>query len=631
MFFRKPFSFFIQLRSLKSIWTITCILVCLYSYAVPKPIILTDAKKEYYVVRQYAEFYEDSLRNKTINDVAKKHPFKKISDNDADFTNTNLTSAYWLNFSVINHTTDLTDFIIEMYDYDINEVDLYIKDKKGGYIEKKSGQDFPFHSRDFAHKNICFKLSIPLDDTTEVYMRLYSNTINVFEPVIKTHEQFYAYSLMEYVLLGLFYGFMMLIILYNFISFLILRVRHYLYYIMYASAMLIFLMSKNGTGFQYLWPFYPKLNNHIDSLSLTTSTVFLSLFTMDFLKIKNAKSSLYKVFQFIILLELTAILIHSIYPSTTLCTILNILFIQICFWVGVNRYNNGLTSAKWFVWAFIFLNLFFLIFWLEYMNWLPSSIFTVYALNIGVIIQFIFLSLSITESIKNLEREKQKATLDLVTATEKNKSMRLVELKKQMNPHFIFNALNSILERILTDKKEQAVDFLMRFSKLIRKTLNFSDQVFILLSDEIEFIENYLSLEQMRLGNSFHYTIDVADELQTEEIEFPSFILQPFIENAIWHGLLTKNGDKYIHVTISQKKNELHVQITDNGIGRKAAGEQKEIDKHSSRGISLVHERLSLIELTYKLKTELTINDLYNESGAAAGTMVHIKIQHAHE
>lgn len=607
------------------------LMACSFIYARPIPIVLKSTQKEYYVVRQYAEYYEDSLRQKTIQDVTKNHVFKKISEKDADFTNTNNASAYWLHFYVVNHTSDLTDFIIEMYDYDINEVDMYIKNSSGNYIEKKSGLDFPFDTRDFAHKNICFKLPIPLKDTTEVFMRLYSNSLNVFEPVIKTHEQFYAYSLKEYVLLGIFYGFMVLIILYNFISFLILRVKHYLYYILYASGILIYLMSKNGTGFQYLWPNFPMLNSHIDSLSITISIAFLSLFSMEFLQIKKQTSALYKLFQLIILLEIIAVVIHSIYPSSALCTLVNIIFVQICFWAGFKTYINGLKSAKWFVFAFVFLNLFFLIFWLEYMNWLPSSIFTVYALNIGVIIQFIFLSVSITESIKDSEREKQKTTLELMQTTEKNKSMRLIELKKQMNPHFIFNALNSILERILTDKKEQAVDFLTRFSKLIRDTLNYSEQIFIPLSEEIAFIENYLSLEQMRLGNTFSYTIDIEDAIPVDDIEFPSFILQPFIENAIWHGLMPKRETKNIRLNIFHEKNVLHVQIIDNGIGRDAASKLKEKETHGSKGISIVRERLSLIQLTYQLKTNLTITDLFDELDQPIGTMVHIQIETSHE
>lgn len=612
---------------------LTAVAILLYTcvHGTPVPIVLKDTQKEYFVVRKHAEFYEDASRQKTIAEIQGGTTFKKIAETDLDFTNNTIKSAYWLHFYVINRTSDLSDFILEMYDYDINEVDIYIRKDGTHFIEKKSGLDFPFDSRDFAHKNICFKLSIPRNDTTEVYMRLYSSSINVFEPVIKTPEQFYAYSLKEYVLLGVFYGFMLLIILYNFISFLILRVKHYLYYVIYAITMLIYLMSKNGTGFQYLWPVLPKLNSHIDALSLTISTVFLSLFTMEFLEIKKQPGALYKFFKFNIFLQLIALLIHSIHPSTVLCTIFNILFIQICFWVGFKTYKNGLKSAKWFVLAFVFLNLFFLIFWLEYMNWLPSSIFTVYALNIGVIIQFIFLSVSITESIKDSDREKQKTRLELITTTEKNTSMRLIELKRQMNPHFIFNALNSVLERILSDKKEQAADFLIRFSKLIRNTLHYSDQVFIPLAEEIAFIENYLSLEQMRLGNSFFYTIDIADSIHADDFEFPSFILQPFIENAIWHGLMPKDGNKVIQLAIYHENRTLHVTITDNGIGRAASARTKETESHTSKGISLVHERLSLIQLTYKLKTELSITDLYNDFNQASGTMIHIKIETSHE
>ncbi|WP_299249424.1 7TM-DISM domain-containing protein, partial [uncultured Cytophaga sp.] len=259
--------------------------ICTHSFSKPATIILNDQKQEYFVVRKYAEYYEDKEKNKKIEDIISNVPFEIISDNKIDFTNKNINSAYWLHFYVLNNTTDLTDFIIEMYDYDINEINIYTKTKNGTFSERKSGLDLPFQTRDFEHKNICFKLPITLKDTTEVYMRLYSTTLNVFEPVIKTQEYFYAYSLKEYVLLGVFYGFMALIILYNFISFLILRIRYYIYYVIYTIGISIYLMSKNGTGFQYLWPNNPNLNVHIDTLSIAVSIIFLSFFTMEFLQI----------------------------------------------------------------------------------------------------------------------------------------------------------------------------------------------------------------------------------------------------------------------------------------------------------------------------------------------------------
>lgn len=603
--------------------------ICTHSFSKPATIILNDQKQEYFVVRKYAEYYEDKEKNKKIEDIISNVPFEIISDNKIDFTNKNINSAYWLHFYVLNNTTDLTDFIIEMYDYDINEINIYTKTKNGTFSERKSGLDLPFQTRDFEHKNICFKLPITLKDTTEVYMRLYSTTLNVFEPVIKTQEYFYAYSLKEYVLLGVFYGFMVLIILYNFISFLILRIRYYIYYVIYTIGISIYLMSKNGTGFQYLWPNNPNLNVHIDTLSIAVSIIFLSFFTMEFLQIKNKQSYIYKLFLIIICIELSVVVLKTFYFSMPTFILFNILAIQFCLWVGLNKYKNGNKSAKWFVCSFIILNIFFLIFGLEYLNWLPSSIFTVYALNIGVILQFIFLSIGITESIKNSEREKHKTHLELITTREKNASMRLIELKKQMNPHFIFNALNSILERILTDKKEQAVDFLTRFSKLIRDTLNYSEQVFIPLSDELTFIENYLFIEQMRLGTSFTYTIGFPTNMETDDIEFPSFIIQPFVENAIWHGLMPKTGNKSLRINVYLEGKILHVQIIDNGVGRKMIHQEKKV--HKSKGISIVRERLKLIELTYHLKTDLHISDLYDDNNNPCGTIAHIKIETSYE
>ena len=132
-------------------------------------------------------------------------------------------------------------------------------------------------------------------------------------------------------------------------------------------------------------------------------------------------------------------------------------------------------------------------------------------------------------------------------------------IRAQMNPHFIFNSLNAIQESIVTEKIDAAYDYLSRFSKLLRMVLDNSDKNLIPLSSELETIRLYLSLEALRFSQSFSYTIENNDKLDKEDIYIPSLLLQPFVENAIWHGLINKEGEKLLQIRFSEMKANCNV------------------------------------------------------------------------
>ena len=597
------------------------------SNALPIAIILKDGKREYFVVREWVEYYEDKTHSQTFDEVLQKNNFKRNDKEVKDFVNTNRSSAYWLKFLVVNASTSNSSYRLELYDYDIDEISLFIKDDQGNYPEKKSGYTEPFLSRGLAHKNIGFDLQLQQSDTAIVYLRLFSRKLNIFEPVIKASNYFYEYSLGEYMTLGIFYGLMLLIILYNIVYYLILRINHYFYYAIYVLGVLVYLMGNNGTGFQYLWPDYPIVNTYIGTLSFSVSLISILLFTNNYLELSTRNKKLQKVIYFTILLKLILLFPELFFQPNFVFKVLNLILIQVAFVAIIIQYRAGYNTLKWYIIAFVFLKVAFLVTWLEQSAYIPSNIYSIYALNAGVILQFIFLSISIAESIKHNYEEKNKALTDLILAIEKNESLRIQELKKQMNPHFIFNALNSILHRILSGKKEEAAQFLTSFSKLIRIILNSSDKNFVPLSEEIESLELYLSLEKMRLGNSFVYSIHIDKDIDAIDSAIPSLIIQPFVENAIWHGLMPKEGDKNLTISISFLNKKLAIDITDNGIGRVRSATLKDQDCHKSKGIDMISERLALIQLKYKREAVFSYIDLYDINNQAIGTKVILQIE----
>lgn len=222
---------------------------------------------------------------------------------------------------------------------------------------------------------------------------------------------------------------------------------------------------------------------------------------------------------------------------------------------------------------------------------------------------------------KNEEIEKQKYIQEL------NKS-KLIALKSQMNPHFMFNALNSIQEFILQNKKELASNYLGDFADLMRSYLQHSQEDTISLRDEIETLELYLKLEQIRFEEDFNYQIIYNDRLPIDAIEIPSFLLQPFVENAIKHGLLHKSGNKNIIVKFVEVNSKiLECIIQDNGIGRKESKKRIKHRKHKSFATEASQNRLNLLNQNIEAKIGLTIEDLYDEQENPLGTKVVIKIQ----
>ena len=199
-------------------------------------------------------------------------------------------------------------------------------------------------------------------------------------------------------------------------------------------------------------------------------------------------------------------------------------------------------------------------------------------------------------------------------------------LRTQMNPHFIFNALNSVQSFITSNNQLEAVRFLSKFAKLMRMILDHSMQQFVPLSDELASLALYIDLEKARFNNRFDYRIDVDDNVEDELVSVPPMLIQPFVENAILHGMMHKPEGGLITISITDNGNStLTCQITDNGVGRKASAEIEKGEKaHKSVGMQLTRERLQ--DLNRKTKSELsyTITDLEDANGNALGTQVTI-------
>ncbi|HEX5652653.1 MAG TPA: histidine kinase, partial [Chitinophagaceae bacterium] len=225
----------------------------------------------------------------------------------------------------------------------------------------------------------------------------------------------------------------------------------------------------------------------------------------------------------------------------------------------------------------------------------------------------------------------KKSRIELMELNMKMAESKFLNLRLQMNPHFLFNSLSSIQHLIVSQQTAKAYKYLTVFSNFLRSLLKYAEKNFIPLDEELKIVNMYVELESLRFDQSFRYSIHTDESLANDEVLVPSLMIQPFVENAIWHGLLHKEGEKTLYIEFSNNSDEfLTCVIEDNGIGReKASGiKQNNINSmvHESRGIAIIRERLELLQQKTGKPASVEIEDLQNDKGRAAGTRVIITI-----
>jgi tetratricopeptide (TPR) repeat protein len=225
--------------------------------------------------------------------------------------------------------------------------------------------------------------------------------------------------------------------------------------------------------------------------------------------------------------------------------------------------------------------------------------------------------------MRQLESEMMKAELQ-----QKTTQLEMEVLRAQMNPHFIFNSLNSINRFVLKNDKAQASEYLTKFSRLVRMILQNSQAPLVMLESELESLKLYLELEALRFNYHFEYRIRVADGLDISALKVPPLFIQPYVENAIWHGLMHKEEKGELEIELNQEGDYLIIRVEDNGIGRQQAAvfSAKSATRHKSVGLDITAQRINMVQNSHTGPSPVTINDLVNPDGSSAGTEVIIKM-----
>ena len=243
--------------------------------------------------------------------------------------------------------------------------------------------------------------------------------------------------------------------------------------------------------------------------------------------------------------------------------------------------------------------------------------------NIVALLLFFYIIVKLrVRAVRKTERLKARYEKELLELEAK-------ALRAQMNPHFVFNCLNSIKTLMQENQNEKGISYLTTFSKLIRTLFNNADKKEISLYDEIETCKFYFQLEAMRFDEKFSYSVKVDENIDLKSIQVPALIVQPFIENAIWHGIVPR-GNGNVLLSVLKDNGDVRVILEDDGIGREASQQNKSasgLTTHQSKGVNLTQSRLKLDNLLQQRKASLETIDKKDENGKAAGTKVILTIK----
>jgi sensor histidine kinase YesM len=382
-------------------------------------------------------------------------------------------------------------------------------------------------------------------------------------------------------------GGLFVLFLYHFLIFFQNKNKLYLYYSLYLLALTIYLLQHVVS--EEFKPFYGYANFSIQFLAYAAYVAFArdlldtrthlikwdKYFELE-IKVLVLLAPIFILIQFFFGYDFQVKAFTAIIPALTIFTLVS-------YYIVLTQINDNF-SLYFVIGSLIYVvlaNVSFLEIVVGTDFFIDKGVQPMFFVYLGALLQCIIFSILLGLIIKRIEQKSKNAEVKLAVKLKEMEELKMTALQSQMNPHFLFNSLNSINNFVLKNDIEKASDYITKFSKLIRVILNSSSSPTSTLSEELDILALYVKLEQMRVNGSFKYLVTVDEKLQLDTIKVPTLFLQPFIENAIWHGIMKSEGaDKEIQLIIKEDNGNVVCIIRDNGIGINKA---KEIDKMSQK------------------------------------------------
>lgn len=552
---------------------------------------------------------------------------------------------FWLKFTVNNPTDSTIDALFTTGVH--KSVDVFRKVGKNYTKLQSTNQTLRPHERPYKFDEFylplkfeskqSYELLVKVTEHPQLYFKLNPKLVSYateYEDKIRAFDDEYIYFVHD----GIYISILLFVATYMFIMFFVERKRYYLYYGFYLFFLVLFAFwaVERSPYIQLIFSHLPILKFSANNNTyLLITNIFYYLFHYEFLDLPKNAPKFGKV-----LVVYIKVLVGLLIIDTFINFILQNYSLGGLLWIATQPiiaifgiYGTiRLYSLKGPFIRYIQIGSSVLLFgamigFLEQLLQIKPSdnvlmrLAPSFGLNYAVLVEIFCFSMALAYKTWLSQRNRNQLIRSI-------KESELRTLRSQINPHFIFNSLNSIKAYILKDRQLEASEYLTDFSTLMRAILQQSKEKFITLSEELETTLLYVKLENLRFENGFTFTFSIDENIDTDEILIPPMLFQPYLENAIKHGLMSKNGDRILNLSIKQtNKEELLITIDDNGIGREQASlHRKNTLKHQSMGMSINDERVQLLGVTNDLHISIKIIDKKSNKGISEGTTVEINL-----
>lgn len=608
----------------------------------PEELTLTDPAKDHYLRKNNYEILEDFAGELKIEDFLSGHsvyPFQKV--NALYPINENPHSSYWIRFKINNNLAEAGQWIIESFNFRINELEIYMPLNSGKYKKVSAGDVNKFSERQVLHKNFIFNLPLDIDESKYFYVRFKNENPTILLLVFRSYSRFASYAINEYYLLGVFYGMLLVIGLYNLFLFISIRDKAYLYYVLYVVCVGLFLMAQDGSGFHYIWPMIPSFNFYSIPTFILLTVIFILLYTKSFLSVKQ-RLPLWNMLinVFIGIRILTYFLGLFIYKELFDILFIDLIALMLAYLIAIISYKKGYTPARFFILGFTILFSGFAINFLRIHSIIPGTLLTFYSVQIAAIMEMILLSLALADRIRlyrmnqlvkeKVNRELEEKVREKTTALMLQKD--IIEEKAKELDTFIYKAshdikgpLKSIIGLATLGGKDESRSK-EYFEHILRSTKRLDNVVMDLLyitkinqsktikeSSEINFNEIIpeilASLEHLPDYNKIKIELEINQTVPFFSNKSLIYsILQNLIENAINYSDPAKEN-RFLRIIATFKEDESSIIIEDNGLGIAEEYQEKIFEMFfrvserggSSTGLGLYIVKISLEKLGGKL------------------------------
>lgn len=396
----------------------------------------------------------------TIADVASRGLEGKFINGKAEDVVTNnhsMNGTYWTRATVRITSEINKPYVIELFDFQIDSLELYLPMPDGSYRIHRAGYLYPFSHKDFKHKNFVFSFPYEQGVTKTIYMKITASRPVSFIGVVRSYQRFNEYATSEYFYLALYYGILIAMVLYNIFLLFAFKDKTYLFYVLYVISIAIFSLSKDGLGFEFLWDNYPSLNNYIPQIANYMVTVFALLYARSFLNTALHQPAIDKGILLLLGARTVIFAISFTYPSLTYNNYINLIPLFYIYAAGIISWIGGYKMARFYVLAFSLFFTGYLISFFQLLGFFRVSVYTVYSINFGVLAEMILLSMGLADRIRMLTMEKEKAQREIVVQLQENQLLK--------------DNLNKELEEKVKERSQELDNFVYRSSHDIRGPL----------------------------------------------------------------------------------------------------------------------------------------------------------------